>query len=98
MYNLYVGGTYNSEWTAYGEEATGKQDPNMRGYVSGQTERKGITAFSSFEQKGENYSSYEGSIVEGYVNDYKTIIESEYGVEVEEARLIRKDELENEKI
>ena len=98
MYNLYVGGTYNSEWTAYGEEATGKQDPNMRGYVSGQTERKGTTAFSSFEQKGENYSSYEGSIVEGYVNDYKTIIESEYGVEVEEARLIRKDELENEKI
>ena len=98
MHNLYVGGTYNSGWIAYGEEATGKQDPNMRGYVSGQTERKGTTAFSSSEQKGENYSSYEGSIVEGYVNDYKTIIESEYGVEVVEARLITKYELENEKI
>ena len=26
MYNLYVGGIYNSGWIAYGDEATGKQD------------------------------------------------------------------------
>ena len=28
-YNLYVGGEYNSSWTAYGDEATGKQDSTM---------------------------------------------------------------------
>ena len=39
-YNLYVGGEYNSSWTAYGEEATGIQDSTMLGYLSGQTIRK----------------------------------------------------------
>ena len=46
-------------------------------------------------QKGTNYSDYNGSIVEGYVNNYKAIIESEYGVDVIEARLISYDELTN---
>ena len=95
MYNLYVGGEYNSSWTAYGGEATGKQDSTMLGYVSGQTIRNGTTAFSSSTQKGTNYSDYSGSIVEGYVNNYKTILESDYGVDVVEARLITKDELVN---
>ena len=87
MFNLYVGGEYNSGWTAYGDEATGKQDQNMLGYVSGQSIRKGTTAFSNTD------STYEGSIVEGYVNAYKTIIEEDYGVPVEQARLINFDEL-----
>ena len=95
MYNLYVGGVYNSSWTAYGDEATGKQDSTMLGYVSGQSIRNGTTAFSSPTQKGTNYSDYSGSIVEGYVNNYKTILESDYGVDVVEARLITKDELTN---
>ena len=96
MYNLYVGGEYNNGWTAYGDEATGKQDQNMLGWISGQA--KGTTAFSSDAQKGTNYSDYSGSIVEGYVNNYKSIIESEYGVSVEEARLITEDELTSDDI
>ena len=98
MYNLYVGGVYNSGWTAYGAEATGKQDSTMLGYVPGQSIRNGTTAFSSTTQKGTNYSDYSGSIVEGYVNNYKTILESDYGVDVVEARLITKDELTSEEI
>ena len=42
---------------------------------------------------GTNYSSYEGSIVEGYVNEYKSKLEA-IGAEIEEARLITKEELE----
>ena len=99
MYNLYVGGEYNNNtWTAYGNEATGKQDSTMLGYVSGQSIRNGITAFSSPTQKGTNYSDYSGSIVEGYVNNYKTILEEDYGVDVVEARLITKDELTSDEI
>ena len=89
MYNLYVGGEYNrekEEWTAYGDEATGKQDSTMIGY--GTTPRKGTTKFSNTD------TTYEGSIVEGYVNNYKTILEEDYGVTPTEARLITKEELE----
>ena len=90
MHNLYVGGKYNnSVWTAYGDEATGKQDSTMLGYVPGQSIINGTTAFSNTN------STYEGSIVEGYVNNYKTILESDYGVDIEEARLITYDELSN---
>ena len=99
MYNLYVGGEYNNNtWTAYGNEATGKQDSTMLGYVSGQSIKNGTTAFSSPTQKGTNYSDYSGSIVEGYVNNYKTILEEDYGVDVVEARLITKDELTSDEI
>ena len=87
MYNLYVGGVYNSSWTAYGDEATGKQDSTMLGYVLGQSIRNGTTAFSNTN------STYAGSIVEGYVNNYKTILEKDYGVDVVEVRLISYDEL-----
>ena len=87
MYNLYVGGVYNSGWTAYGDEATGKQDSTMLGYVLGQSIRNGTTTFSNTN------STYAGSIVEGYVNNYKTILEKDYGVDVVEVRLISYDEL-----
>ena len=91
MYNLYVGNEcishLESSCTQYGEEATGMQDSTMLGYVSGQGIRKGTTKFSNTN------STYEGSIVEGYVNNYKTILEEDYGVEVVEVRLITKDEL-----
>ena len=91
-YNLYVGGEYNTSWTAYGDEATGKQDSTMLGYVLGQSIRNGTTAFSNTN------STYEESIVEGYVNNYKTILESDYGVDVVEARLITRVELTSEEI
>ena len=88
MYNLYVGGEYNgSSWTAYGDEATGKQDSNMLGRVKSGTPFKGTTAFSN------DSTTYEGSIIEGYVNNYKTILEVDYGVDVVGARLISYDEL-----
>ena len=92
MYNLYVGGEHNGPsqvWTAYGDEATGMQDSTMLGAVSGMDIKKGTTAFSNTSIE------YAGSIVEGYVNNYKTILEENYGVDVVEARLITKDELVN---
>ena len=94
-YNLYVGGYYSmstSTWTAYGDEATGKQDSTILGYVSHYELRKGTTAFSSDTQKGKNYSDYNGSIVEGYVNNYNSYLIMQ-GVTPIEARLITKDEL-----
>ena len=48
----------------------------------------GTTAFSN------TGTAYAGSIVEGYVNTYKDILEGEeYGIDVVEARLITYDEL-----
>ena len=94
-YNLYVGGEYdydNSVYTPYGDEATGIQDSTMLGYVSGQNIGKGITAFSSDSQKGTNYSDFNGSIVEGYVNNYNNYLKTQ-GVAPIEVRLITKDEL-----
>ena len=99
MYNLYVGNSVDSDWNVTTlASPTGKQSELARGWVDGADEWYGTTAFSSDIQKGTNYSDYSGSIVEGYVNNYKTILESEYGVDVVEARLITKDELISEKI
>ena len=90
IYNLYVGGEYNRETghlRLYGEEATGMQDENMRGYVKGETLAKGTISFSNVS------NVYSGSIVEEYVNNYKTKLEEYYEIEVLEARLISSDEL-----
>ena len=70
---------------------TGMQDSRMKGYVSTGTPYLGVTVFSN------TGSTYAGSIVEGYVNNYKTILEEDYGVDVVEARLISYDELTNSK-
>ena len=94
MFNLYVGNSVDSSWNVTPlESPTGKQEQNARGYVRGEFPFIGTTAFSSSTQHGTNYSDYSGSIVEGYVNAYKTIIEEDYGVPVEAARLISYDEL-----
>ena len=90
MYNLYVGGKSNYEdWSPYGDEATGMQDATMLGVYGNAIKTKGVTAYS------DNGVSYSGSIVEGYVNNYKTLLESNFDIEVIEARLITKDELLN---
>ena len=68
---------------------TGKQDSRMKGYVSSGTPYYGVTAYSNVNHE------YVGSLVEGYVNNYKNILENDYGVPVVEARLITKDELED---
>ena len=88
MYNLYVGNSVDEDRNVTPlASSTGKQSELARGYVDGATEWYGTTAFSNTD------STYEGSIVEGYVNNYKTILESDYGVDVIEARLISYDEL-----
>ena len=53
----------------------------------------GTLAFATEEKHGTNYNDYSGSLIEEYVNNYKNILESNYGVEIEEARLITKEEL-----
>ena len=101
-YNLYLGNecTWNPlTCISYGDEATGMQNKEMLGMFSaGSGVIKGTTVFSSEEQKGINYSSYNGSIVEGYVNNYKNILESKYGIDIKEARLISKNELMSSEI
>ena len=98
-YNLYVGGELNSSWTAYGDEATGKQDSNMLGFVSGQTIIKGTTKFSNTNYWSSTVSSYpsyvynENSTLYSYVENYKTYL-STLGVTPSEARLITYEELE----
>ena len=98
-YNLYVGGEYNnSNWTAYGDEATGKQDSTMLGYVSGQSIRKGTTTFSNTNYWSSTVSSYpayvydSNSLLYSYVENYKTYL-STLGVTPSEARLITYEEL-----
>ena len=99
-YNLYVGGEYNSSWTAYGEEATGKQNSNMLGYVRGQSIRKGTTKFSNTNYWSSTVSSYpayvydSNSTLYSYVENYKTYL-STLGVTPIEARLITYEELES---
>ncbi len=61
--------------------------------TSKQSVDAGTTVFSSDSKKGTYYSDYSGSIVEGYVSNYKTKLESDYGVDVVEARLITYDEV-----
>ena len=97
-YNLYVGGEYNKGWTAYGDEATGKQDSTMLGYVSGQSIRKGTTKFSNTNYWSSTVSSYpayvydSNSLLYSYVENYKTYL-STLGVTPSEARLITYEEL-----
>ena len=99
-YNLYVGGEYNSSWTAYGEEATGKQNSNMLGYVRGQSIRKGTTKFSNTNYWRSTVSIYpayvydSNSTLYSYVENYKTYL-STLGVTPIEARLITYEELES---
>ena len=99
MYNLYVGNQFDDDnGTIPLANPTGKQSELAIGWFlrySSTNPIIGATAFSSDTQKGTHYSDYSGSIVEGYVNNYKTILESDYGVNVESARIITKDELVN---
>ena len=95
-YNLYVGGECNSSCTAYGDEATGKQDSTMIGY--GTTPKKGITNFSNTSYWSSTVSSYpayvydSNSFLYSYVENYKTYL-STLGVTLNEARLITYEEL-----
>ena len=98
MYNLFVGTectTASSASCIPYESTTGMQDESMLGMIlnSDNYLRKGITMFSNGSQKGDYFSDYNGSLVELYVNDYKSLLENKFGVEILEARLITKEEL-----
>ena len=98
MYNLYVGGYYdhkNYRIVPYGNDATGIQDSTMKGINSG-SGTFGVTYYSEEEFQGETRYSYNGSIVEMYVNNYVDILENRFNVEIEESRLITKEELKDE--
>ena len=101
MHNLYVGNQSDGKNVVALTNPTGKQSETARGWFDGYSADNpiiGTTAFSSDSQKGTNYSDYNGSIVEGYVNNYKTILENDYDVDIVEARLITKEELTSEEI
>ena len=97
-YNLYVGGVYDTStslWTAYGEEATGKQDSTMIGYSTSKP-YKGITKFSisAYWSDVSSYPAYvyaSKSTLYSYVENYKTYL-STLGVTPIEARLITYEE------
>ena len=100
-YNLYVGGVYDittETWTPYGDGATGKQNSNMLGYLTGQSIRKGTTIFSNTKYWSSTVSSYpayvydSNSTLYNYVENYKTYL-STLGVTPSEARLITYEEL-----
>ena len=104
-YNLYVGGEYNDEnqlYTLYGDEATGKQDSTMLGYVLEQTIKNGVIKFSNTVYWSSTVSSYpsyvynENSLLYSYVENYKKYLSTlgGLGAEVNEARLITIEELE----
>ena len=98
-YNLYVGHIYDSNWNKTGDITNsdakyGKQDSTARGYVEGADSWIGTTEFSSDSVKGTNYSSYTGSIVEDYVEEYVQYLSDEYDATVS-GGLITKAELEN---
>ena len=100
MYNLYVGNIATStNKTTPIENPTGMQSESSKGYLWDyelETEKypfNGTTEFSNDTQKGENYSSYNGSLVEKYVNEYKNILKSKFGLDVVEARLLELAEI-----
>ena len=70
---------------------TGMQDSRMKGYVSSGTPYLGVTVFSN------TGATYSGSIIESYVNNYKSLLETNYNIDITEARLITKDELTDSK-
>ena len=96
-YNLYVGGkTENGNWTAYGDEATGIQDPTMTNTYNSSI-INGTLSFSSSNYWGDidkgTYIYNSNSNIYKYVENYKMYLESQ-GADIVEARLISYEELD----
>ena len=97
-YNLYVGSIYNSSGTkirdiSSSEAGYGLQNSNAKGSVSG-ANKVATVPFASTTQHGTNYSSYEGSILQSYINNYISTINNIYGTNVT-GDAITKEELES---
>ena len=104
MYNLYVGnettGYENNEYIIKEiARPNGMQSSNAKGAMEGENGDIfpwiGITAFSTEEKHGTNYTDYHGSNVESYVDNYASLLENKFDVEILDARLISYDELTN---
>lgn len=94
MYNLRVGNSVDEEWNVTPlTNTTGIQDSEARGAIFDEEGNPssfpwiGTVAFSNAN------TTYSGSIVEGYVNNYKTYL-TNMGVDISSARLITTAELE----
>lgn len=94
MYNLRVGNSAdeNKNITVL-SNPTGIQDTDAKGFVRDEKKYIGTSSFSDSSNKGTYYSDYEGSLVEKYVNNYKTYLIN-LGANISNARLITKSELE----
>jgi len=93
-YNLHVGNSVDEEWNVTPlASPTGIQDEDAKGYGWDAENEVEIFPFIGTTAFSNDGTTYAGSIVEGYVNNYKTILEANYGVDVVEARLISYDEL-----
>lgn len=99
-YNLYAGGIYNgSSWKEYGTDATGVQNKDMIGWISGVTTRKGTIAFSSSAYWASgSYGSYPAYVYDSkcnsykYLESYKSYLQSIENT-VSNVRLIKYEEL-----
>ena len=99
-YNLYVGGKYQGNWTAFGSEATGKQDSTMIATPSNSSyPRFGTIKFSTFQYWAPNIRTYpayaydSNAIPYEHVENYKTYLET-HGISISQARLISLEELQ----
>ena len=88
IYNLRVGNSWDGYNVTPLINVTGIQDSKARGQVVGGYPFIGTTVFR------DSGSTYSGSIVEGYVENYKTYL-TNLGANISSARLILKEELEN---
>ena len=105
MYNLSVGNITthvneeNEFVTTPMENTTGMQDSNMIGSQWDSDFNPinfpwfGTAAFYDVSLYANNDEGYVGSIIEGYVNNYKSLLESKFGVKIEQARLMIYDEI-----
>ena len=97
MYNLYVGNNVNINGDVTPLiNPTGIQSELAKGWIGGPSVAIGTTAFSSINQKETNYNDYNGSIIEKYVNNYQNYLETNFDVDIREARLISYNELTNQ--
>lgn len=100
VYNLLVGRNYDSlqEYTTI--TGDGLQSSEARGLVFGTDGFTslfpiiGVTEFSNNDKKGDTLSSYEGSVIEEYVNNYAVQLQS-MGVNVVSSGLLHQDDIVN---
>ena len=98
-YNLYVGYDWDgSSLTKYGDEATGIQHPDMRGYIGEDLVRKGVDRFVQYEWWIDTLTTFPTYVYDSrsnfyvYMENYKDYLENN-GAVINEARPISYEEL-----